>query len=212
MKIARFFAAVFATIGTALMLGTLILCLFSLNSPAKLREVPQEAQICAQEMVNALAAGDLASAAANMYGQPDLGVHGRIEEEAGQLVWSAFLDSMSCEFTGEYYVRDGLICRDAAITVMDIPRVTEQWNGWVHTFLTAEVQAAEDRGELMELYDENNNFRTDLVDKVIREAVEESLKEDLTTTCNVTLKLIYRDDAWWVAPDEALLQTIAGGV
>ncbi len=209
MKIARFFAAVFGILGTILMVGTIGLCLFSLDAEVVLREVPQEAQSCVQEMMDALAAGDFTAASRNMYGQPDLGAGTRPEDEMGALVWDAFLDSISYEFTSECYADDSGIYRDATITVLDIPSVTSQWQGGVHTFLTADVQAAQD---MAEIYDENNNFRADLVDKVILEAVEQSLKEPNWITENVTLKLVYRDDAWWVVPDEALLQVLTGGV
>ena len=43
------------------------------------------------------------------------------------------------------------------------------------------------------------------------DAVTQALAEDAqTVTRNVTLSLIYQDGAWWVVPDQALLQTISG--
>ncbi len=213
MKVARFFGVVFGAIGTLLMAGTVVLCLVSLNAPVKMEEIPQEAERCAQELLDALNAGDFAAVAGKLYGQPDLGVASQPEDPMGQLVWDAFTASISCEFTGDFYVKGADICRDASITVLEIPSVTETWNGWVHTYFTAEIQAAEDRGELMEMYDENNNFRSELVEQVIRKAVETSLQQDVVTmTKEVTLKLICREGKWWVVPDGALLSCFSGGV
>lgn len=210
MKIARIFSAVFAAIGTVLMVGTLVLCLISLDAPVKLQKVPAEAERRCEEMMDALAQGDFSAASAVMYGQPDLGSDSVPGEEAGAKVWEAFCGSISYEFTGECYALDSGIYRDASITALDIASVTENLSVYAHTLLTQRVEAAED---MAELYDDNNNFREELISQVLREALDQALREDAAmVTRDVTLKLIQRDGQWWVVPDQALLQTISGGL
>ena len=41
MKIAKFFADIFGVLGTAVLVGSIGLCLFSLNAPARMEEVPE---------------------------------------------------------------------------------------------------------------------------------------------------------------------------
>ena len=51
----------------------------------------------------------------------------------------------------------------------------------------------------------------ELVDQALNDAVTQALSEDAqTVTRDVTLGLIYQDGAWWVVPDQALLQIISG--
>lgn len=96
------------------------------------------------------------------------------------------------------------------ITTLDISSVTGALTEHAHALLTARVEGAE---EMTELYDEENNFREELVSEVLQEAVVQALAEDAqTVTYDVTLNLIYRDGQWWVVPDQALLDAISGGV
>lgn len=60
-------------------------------------------------MMDALCAGDYATAQSCIYGQPDLGA-GEPEDAVSKLLWDAFTDSLSYEFTG--------LCR---ITDTDLP-------------------------------------------------------------------------------------------
>lgn len=210
MKIARIFSVFFGAVGAILMLGSIALCLISLDAPVKLLEVPSRAEDCCVEMMEALAAGDFAGASARMYGQPDLGVNAQPADAAGRLVWEAFTDSISYEFAGKCYALDSGIYVDATVTALEIPSVTENLSARAHTLLTARVEGAED---MSELYDEDNDFREELVEQVLQEALEQCLQEDARmVTRDVTLKMIQRDGAWWVVPDQALLQTISGGV
>lgn len=210
MKIARFFSVVFGALGAVVMLGSILLCLFALNKPVTLREVPAEAERRCEEMMDALADGDFSTASAIMYGQPDLGVDAAPADEAGAMVWAAFVESISYEFIGECYAKDSGIYWDASVTALSIPTVTENLQTYAHGLLTERVETAED---MTELYDENNNFRQELVSQVLREALEKALREDAqTVTRTVSLKLIQQDGQWWVVPDQALLQTISGGV
>ena len=210
MKAARFFAVIFGILGVVLMLGTTVLCLVSLDAPVSLTEVPKEAQVCAQELMEAIEAGDFSAAAGKLYGQPDLGAEGIPGDAAGQAVWTAFVDSISYEFTGSFYATESGIAQKASITALSIPSVTEKLSSRASALLSQRVNAAT---EMSELYDENNDFRADLVDQVLEEALRQALAEDAqTVTRDVTLNLTYRDGQWWVVPDAALLTAITGGV
>lgn len=210
MKIARVFASVFAAIGAVLMVGAIVLSLISLDAPAEMVGMPKEAMACAEEMMDALAEGDFVAAAGKMYGQPDLGADQTPSGELEAMVWNAFTDSISYEFVGVCYAKDAGIYRDASITALDIPSVTANLQTRAQSLLTARAEAAEDAAEL---YDAGGNYRSDLISQVLREALEQTLREDgQYVTRDVTLKLIRRDGQWWVVPDQALLQAISGGV
>lgn len=210
MKIARFFAVIFGIIGTVLLIGSVGLCVMSRNASVRMTEVPEAAVACSKELADAISGGDLATAGSRMYGQPDLGVERLPDDVRGALIWDAFVNSLTMEFTGACYATDTGIARDAVITVLDVPSVTEKLNVRAHALLTARVENAED---MAQLYDETNNFREDLVEEVLTEAVLQALAEDAkTVTREVTLALVYRDNQWWVVPDQTLLTALTGGV
>lgn len=212
MKLARFFSVIFGVLGCVLLVGSIVLCLVSLDEPVKLVEIPQEAVQCAAEVMDALAAGDFSAAAQRMYGQPELGGEAVPSDAASALVWDAFVTSISYEFTGSCYATDTGLARKASVTALDIPSVTENLDSRVHALLSQKVASA---SNMAELYDENNNFRGDLIDQVLSEALTQALalaQDARTVTREVTLNLICRDGSWWVVPDGALLQVISGGV
>lgn len=210
MKIARFFAVIFGLIGIVLLIGSVGFCLISLDAPVRMTEVPSGAAACSENLEAAIESGDFAAAGELLYGQPDLGAEGIPEDVEGALIWDAFVRSLSCEFQGACYATESGIARDAVITAMDIPTVTQKLPQRAHALLTQRVENAAD---MAELYDENNNFREDLVSEVLTQAVMQALAEDAeTVTREVTLKLIHRDGQWWVVPDQALLTAISGGV
>lgn len=209
MKIAKFFFAIFGAVGAVLMAGTVLLCLFSLDADVKVKKLPDAAVECSENLKTALESGDYAAAGKLMYGRPDLGVDRDPADPAGVLVWDAFTDSISVSFAGECYATNSGLSRDAVITTLDLSSVTNALTGRAHALLTARVEAAE---EMTELYDDENNFREELVNEVLHEAVVQALTEDAkTVSYDVTLALIYRDGQWWVVPDQALLQAISGG-
>ena len=210
MKIAKFFSAVFGLLGTVVLVASMGLCLSSLNRETRVVEVPEGAMTCAESFVLAVDTGDLSGAGRMMYGQPDLGMDGEPAEKSGRIIWKAFLDSISCELTGEYYLDGAVICRTGTVTALDIPSATQNLQPRFRALLTERMEQAED---MTELYDENNDFRADLLEELMAEAVSQALQEDAqTSTREITLEMIRRDGQWWVVPDQALLATLGGGL
>ena len=79
-----------------------------------------------------------------------------------------------------------------------------------HDMLQQRVEAAT---EMEELYDEENNFRQDLIDQVMDQAVEEALQQEhKTVSYDVVLDLVLRDGQWWAVPNQALLAALSGGI
>lgn len=203
-------AKVFALIGGVLMLGALVVCLFSLDAPAQMLGKPKAAMACSEELMQKLSAGEFQEASRLMYGQPQLGGETSSEDVYSAMVWDAFVRSISYEFVGVCYVEDGGICRDVSITTLDIPTVTENLQTRVQVLLKAAQSEMEDPDAA---YDAQGNVRAELADQLLQEAMQKALKEDAkTVTREVTLKLIHKDGQWWVSADTALLEAISGGL
>lgn len=210
MKIAKFFACIFGLLGSALMVFSIGLCLMSLNAPAKILEAPSGALRCSEALMEAACAGDYETAQAMIYGQPDLGVHSAPADQAGIMIWEAFVGSISYEFKGDCYVSGANLARDAVVTAMDIPSVTKNVREKARILMNDRVKNAED---VMSLYDSAGNFRESLVSDVLSEAVVRVLAEDAQMVSrDVTITLIFQDGTWWALPDAALLAALSGGM
>ena len=208
MKIARFFAYIFACIGMVLLIGSMGFFLWNRNAPVRVRELPQQAVSVSDDFVRALNAGDLEAAARLMYGQPDLGVSGTPADRETALVWEAFRSSIVMELTGEWTVEQSALVRSGTIACLDVSSVLGRLPEQVQSLLDQKIAAAE---TLSEIYNEQNEFREELVDRVLAEAVQQALSQDArTVTREVTVKLVNRDGGWWVVPHPDLLQIPTG--
>lgn len=208
MKIARFFAVIFAVLGVLLLVVSAGLCFLSLDAPVRVLEIPQGAVKCSDAFGEALQAGDLTAAAQLIYGQPDLGAEGTSSSPETAMVWDAFLESISLEFIGKCYAVENGFARDASVTVLDTASVTQKLPERTRSLMDQKIASA---GSLEEVYDAAGNFREELVDQILREALQQALTQDAkTVTREVTVKLVNRDGVWWAVPDQALLQAISG--
>ena len=208
MKIARFFAVIFAVFGFLLLFGSIGLCLFSLNAPVRILELPQEAVTVSEAFSQALDQGDLTAAAQYVYGQPDLGAEGTPADPETAALWNAYLDSISFAYTGACQAGDTGLSRTASVTVLDIASVTEKLPERAQSLVNQKIASAE---SLTDVYDESGSFREELVTEILQQALQQCLTQDAETiTREVTVKLINRDGKWWAVPDPALLQALSG--
>ena len=208
MKIARFFAYVFACIGILLLIGSMGFFLLNRNADVRVLELPREAVSCSEDFARALNDGDLETAAQYVYGQPDLGVGTVPENPESALLWEAFVNSISFEFPGNCYMEQNTLLRRGSITTLDVSSVTGKLRESVQSLLDQRIASAQ---SLEEIYDAQNQFREDLVTQILDQALQQALAQDgQTVTREVTLKLVNRDGRWWVVPDQNLLQILTG--
>ena len=205
MKVSKIFSGLFAVLGALVMAASVTVCLLSRNAQPRMLESPEAAAAQAQRMMDALCAGDYETAAGFVYGQPDFGT-GEPEDAVTRLLWDAFTQGMTYEFTGLCYVTDSGFGRDASVTVPDLSGVTAQLPQRAQALLEEQTQP-----ETEEAADQTRAYTAQQVDQALLEAARQALSENTDTiTRDVTLNLIYRDDAWWVVPDQTLLQLISG--
>ena len=76
--------------------------------------------------------------------------------------------------------------------------------------LDERVAAAE---KMAELYDENGDFRQELIDEIMAQAVELSFAEETETlTFETTFGFVYQGKQWYVVPDGAFMRALSGGL
>lgn len=210
MKIAKFFAGIFGAVGTVLLVGSIGLCLFSLNAPARVGQIPEGAVACSAALEAAVKEKDYDRLEDCIYGQPDLGLEGAPAGELSRMVWDLTQENLKFTWQGECYIKDAALCRDASVTYMDAASVTENLQTRAHALLTVQVENATD---MEQLYDDNGDFRQDLLDQVMKAALTQCCMEDArTVTLAVTVELVNRDGQWWAVPDQGLLTALSGGL
>ena len=208
MKIARIFAVIFAVMGIVLMLGTAVICFASIDAPVR-AEVPQEVKDCGGELVELLNTGELHNVQTKLYGRPHLGTDHALTGEAAA-VWEIFRNGISCELTSDYYVSGSSFAVDAVITVPKIASITDSVTQHAKTILDGRVAAAE---KMAELYDESGEFRQDVIDEVMAQAVELAFAEEPETlTFETTFGFTYQAKQWYVVPDGNLMRALQGGL
>lgn len=214
MKIAKIFtrilSALFGVFGIAIAAAAVYVSFYSIHAAPVLVKQPDAAEIQVVRMLDSVCDGDFDAAGNMMQGTPNLGVDRPASDEVGVLIWDAFLESLSYEVAGDCYATDSGVAQDIRFTCLDVQSVTATLRERSQNLLEQRVAEAED---ISEVYDENNNYREDVVMDVLYDAAQAALEEDAQTqTVEVTVNLVYDQGQWWIVPDDALLKAISGGI
>lgn len=170
----------------------------------------EEAQNRAVSLLDAVCEGDYTTAGSMILGNPNLGVDREASDAAGVLIWDALADSFSYEMIGECYTTESGLAQSVRISYMDLGSVTKDLKTKAQHLLEERVENAED---VSEVYDENNEYREDVVMAVLCAAVEQALKEDAQQiTVEFTMNMVYQNDEWWIVSDSTLMKAISGGI
>lgn len=208
MKVARVFAVVFAVVGMVLLLVCPIVFLANRNSPVKITESPQGALVCSETLAAGVNEGNYAAIAEVLYGQPKLGAGDVPADGYTALLWETFRSEMTFSYSSKLYLLDGELARDAVITVPDIARILELVEKEATALLEQQAQAAEDPRAV---FTAEGGYRPELMEQALQNALGRVLQGEVPCiSCNVTVKLIFRDDQWWAVPDQTFLKAISG--
>lgn len=171
---------------------------------------PPEAARQVEALMEAVCGGDFSQAEALLYGTPELGLDREPEDPVGALLWQAYVDSLDYALSGSCYASENGVCQDVKIISLELPSVTEGLGERARELLNRRLEQAED---VSEIYDEDNEYRQELVQEVLLEAARQALEEDARYGYRiVTLRLVYDREQWWVAADAQLLQAVSGGI
>ena len=210
MKFFRVFSIVSAFLFAQIAAAALFLCFSPLSNQPILLMPSQEATQRTEAMLDSICSGDYAAAEKYLLGQPSLGADRPAGDEAGVLFWNAFADSLSYELQGPCFATNTGLAQSVAITYLDIDATSASLRQRSEQLLAALLERSDNMDDI---YDENNNYREDVVMQVLHSAVEDALAEDAAyCTVTVTVNMIHMDGQWWIVPNDALLRAISGGI
>lgn len=208
MKNKKRLSNILLAVGTTVAVIAVCIALLAKNDAPQMLQYPTGAMRCAKEMLTKLEKGDYTGASEKMYGHPSLGAAPEGGNLAVELLWTAFLDSLEYEMTEKCYVTDTGVAVDVTVRMLDVPAVIASMEDYAKELLGNRVAAAKD---MTEVYDSENNFRQEIMDKVLRDATMQVLSENAVySQQNITLNLVYEKGQWWVVPDPQLQSILSG--
>jgi len=210
MRRIRFFSAIFGLIGIAAASLAVYLALTNISSSPVLLEEPVTAWKQVQTMFDALCDGDYETVSNSLYGRPRLGMDREAADPVGRMFWNAVAESFTWETRGDIRATDSGVSMDVAVSAVDVDSLTRNLKTRAQTLLEERVRSAE---ETSEIYDENNEYRTEFVMDVLHDAARDALEQDAQIIrWELTLNLVYEKGQWWIMPEQDLLEALSGGI
>ncbi len=202
-------SAIFALLAAVLIFLTVILCFSSLDAPIFLLGHSTQAESQTTALMDAICQKDWDAASALLLGHPNLTEEEEPESALASLLWEAFHDSLSYEFTGPCRASGSGLCREVTVTGLDIPTLMAQLKDQTQTLLDAQVASAD--ADLV--YEADGTYREAFVMEVLTEAAANILQQDPPyRTWKLTLNLELRDGNWQIRMDQSLLTLLSGGM
>lgn len=202
------FAILIILAALAVAAGSIWLAFDNRDAMPVLVEPSQEALLTASSMLQAVSDGDYALAGSLILGQPDLGVDRPADGEVGMLLWQLYQDSLEFTPRGECFATSSGIAQGYTVRYLDVDSVTATLRQRSQKLLEERVAKAVD---VSEVYDENQEYREDVVMEVLLQAARDAAREDATyLEAEFTVNLIYSEGKWWVVSDTQLLSAISG--
>ena len=208
--LAAIVSVLFALAGILAAVSVIFLSIRCVDTKPILLTPPEAALEQLSDMLDAVCDSDYAAASTYILGTPDLGADAATQDALGQILWNSFVQSMNYQLEGECYTTDDGLAQDITFTYLDITSITNTLRERSQVMLEQRVAEAED---ISQVYNENNEYREDIVMEILYAATEAALAEDArTVTVDLTVNLKFRDGQWWVVADTALLDAISGGI
>lgn len=203
-------SAFFALLGVLAIILVIYICNTQLDAAPKLTFSPDLPQARVKGFMESITNGDYSNAEMYIAGNPDLGASEIPSDEIGAMVWEEFIKATDYSLSGECYATNEGLAQNVTYTYLDISSVTANLRDRSQALLKDRINSAKD---VSEIYDENNEYRSDVVNEVLVQAVKDALREDAKyITTEITINLKYQDDQWWVEADQALLDVLFGDV
>lgn len=204
----RLFSAIVSLLGFLAMAVGVGAVVCGLNSAPMMIKEPGEAMDCAQNFLEAINKGSLTEVSAYLFGHPD---PSKISSDADSivcLIWDTYRTRLEARAVGGLYASEEGLALDMELTVPDADAAVRA----IGELAVARIkQRAAQASDMSELYGEDGQYRTELVNEVLQQAALEILMEELPTkTSDITLHLTKSDGVWLVMPEQSLMHALSG--
>lgn len=189
--------------------AAMLLSLVGVNAGTLVARAEGDPAAAATEFMDALMAGDYATAYSHMAGYSGLGLENAPADAVGQKMYDALRESYAYELTGDCTVDKLEARQQLSFTYLDLTAMEEQVQEETLEQLKGIVQSR----PKSQLYDENDNYLPEVAQEAYAAAVSAVLEsaEEYYTTVGILLELEYSDEQWRVVPSPQLLKAVSGG-
>ena len=203
------FRKIFAAVAAVLLCGALFLCVLSAEKGTLYFKPTEEPQVCAERFLNLVSEGRLEEAASMQSADEALFLSPGELGSAEELLLSGLQESYSCTITGVETLDGTHASVPASMEYLDFSKISPDLSEYVNTRMAEMV----DTHRKSEIYDENDNYREDVLHKVYDEAMNEVLKnpDRYISKSSFSLEMDYTDGEWKISPNQNLKLALAGG-
>lgn len=210
MTRSRFLSNCFFLLGILSAAVSVAAALYFLEAPPILLGTPQTAGARVEELMDDICRGEFDNAQQLLYGSPELELDMPHADAVGDLLWDAYLNSVSYELVGQCYATETGLSQQVRFRSLDISSVTNDLSPVAREILLSKL---EDTRDSSQIYDENQNYREDLIANVLSTAAQQVLSSNPKYKENTfVLQLIQHQGEWLVIPDATFLSVISGGI
>lgn len=206
-RVIIYFYALLAAVLAAAAIGISFFCRHA--DPVLLYQ-PEDAVRQVERLMDAVCDGDFEEAETLLYGRPDLGADRQLVDPVAALIWKAYVQSLDYQLQGEIYATQTGLAQNVKLISLELDTATHKLGQRARELLNQRIAGAQD---VSELYDENNEYREELVREILREAARDALEEDVRYSYRILpLQLVYSEEQWWVAADQTFLNAVCGSI
>ena len=181
---------------------TLAIAIYGINSKTVSLMDSADAMDAAAQVMDAVCAGDFDALEELLSDQPDLGECPPKNQEAENLIWHAYIDSIQYQL----YPSEEEMAVDVSVSCLDVPAVLTQMQSIVPQLL----KDAKRNGDA-DIYDAEHNYQEAFLSETLSTAAKQILSgETQTREVDVTLKLVRSRGSWRVLPTEELQNLLSG--
>lgn len=170
---------------------------------------PADPRLTAESFFGAVCAGRYGDAYAFLSGSSDLGLQNEPRDESERLLYDALRESYAVSLDGDA-VRTGTAAElEAEFTCLDVPALM----GGIHEDVNARLAKAVENAKYAEdVYNGDGSYKDEVVYAAYLQALKARLikPERYYATVRLTVTMEYRDRAWHIVPDKAMMDALAG--
>lgn len=196
--------------GAVISLCVLILVAWGTHSSPAVLVNDAKVLEAAEQMLECARSGDFKALEDLMQGAPDLGTGPGEEDTAQNLLWRAYLNSITYTLPERCHAQDGGIGVEISVSCLDLSAVTTAMETLAPELLAQAVREADNEETI---YDGENGYREEFLAHVLREAANQALsREAQQVEYTLNLSFAREKGCWQVVPTEELLEFLSGFV
>ena len=176
----------------------------SVSADPSVAKVPGSAREQTEALMAAVCEGRFEDVELLLSGVSDLGVEPLPEGTPESLLWDAWVESLSYEFSGDCYATRNGLARDVSVWGLDLQKTTQQIGAEAQLLARERIAALEEAGE-------GGKLPESFADQLLYDATARVLERPLEqSSWQITLELEYEQDRWTIIPGPQLQALLSG--